>query len=616
MEWYFFLNLIFFLFTTNSSLVKRYTNNPPSINQSSEPLRQRFGGEDVYSTKNQIRFNSPDLILNHTHLITNQSRTRDYTLVITNQTAAPDGYLRTMLVINGQYPGPLIEANEGDTLNILVVNRMKRPISIHWHGIHQNGNPWMDGVTGVTQCPIQPDSSFLYTFKLDGQFGTFWYHAHTQNLKSDGIVGPLIIHSPRDPLIRGRDFDEDRVVFVSDWYHDTSTLILSQMLSPSGYNGSFAAPSPNSVLLNGVGYFDCNRFAPENRCQTNTQPLELNVRPNSRTRFRFIHSGSRVLFRLSFDRHPLEIIEADATPVKSHQKNIQRVQIHTGERYSIVLDTSGDKEGDSFFLRAALDTDCLSWLAPEMTTTEGNTAKAIIRVTEKITYNNYRLSEAPLPMDSDWPVGSVGTCFDANSTNLIPRIEPPSMDDVKGRVFFNTSFGSIVTSAHSTASERRVLGRFFVDNTTYISRPQAPLLQHMLRGGQGHLNSSEVASETIDKLGFWDIVVNNLDANLEHPFHLHGMDTCLVSRGAGVLNEESAKKIQYNTRDSLCRDVHVLPAGTYSVFRVFANNPGVWFFHCHMGWHLASGFAGVIIMHAEFLRKIKLPSDNQALCEL
>ena len=35
---------------------------------------------------------------------------------------APDGVSRQMIVINGQFPGPLIEANEGDTIIVNVQN--------------------------------------------------------------------------------------------------------------------------------------------------------------------------------------------------------------------------------------------------------------------------------------------------------------------------------------------------------------------------------------------------------------------------------------------------------------------------------------------------------------
>jgi iron transport multicopper oxidase len=41
----------------------------------------------------------------------------------------------------------------------------------------QNGTNEMDGAAFVTQCPIAPNSSFLYNFTAAGQAGTFWYHS-------------------------------------------------------------------------------------------------------------------------------------------------------------------------------------------------------------------------------------------------------------------------------------------------------------------------------------------------------------------------------------------------------------------------------------------------------
>jgi len=490
---------------------------------------------------------------------------------------------------------------------------MTYPISIHWHGIHQKGNPWMDGVSGVTECPIQPGVSFLYSFTIRGQFGTFWYHAHTRNLKADGIVGPLIVHSTRDPLVRGRDFDDEMILVVSDWYHDTSTYILGEQLSTRGYNGSFAAPSPNSALLNGVGYFDCARYAADRRrCTTRPRPLELRVRPNAKTRLRLIQSSSHALFRVSVDNHPLDIIEADATPVQNQQHR-ERVQIHGGERYSVVLNTANDREGDSFYLRAAIDTDCLAWIAPGMDTPSGNTARAVIRVTN-MDRSAPSAGSGALPRDSDWPTSSVGTCYDVDNSLLTPRMRPPPLTAVVGRVFFSVSFGTIVVADPPPTSTRRVLGRFFVDNTTYTARFQRPLLHHMLKDGQGWLNASDVAYETLPTPGVWDIVINNLDVAREHPFHLHGVDTCLVARGQGVLDESKAGTIQYNTETPVCRDVHVLPGNTYNVLRVHAANPGVWFFHCHLGWHLGAGFAGVVVLQPDVLAQTPLPPASRALC--
>jgi len=51
-------------------------------------------------------------------------KVRSYHLDISNTTCAPDGITRTCLLINGQYPGPTIYADWGDTLEVTVKNSM------------------------------------------------------------------------------------------------------------------------------------------------------------------------------------------------------------------------------------------------------------------------------------------------------------------------------------------------------------------------------------------------------------------------------------------------------------------------------------------------------------
>jgi len=47
------------------------------------------------------------------------------------------GVQREVWAYNGQVPGPLIRATEGDMLRIRVKNELARPTTIHWHGVHQ-----------------------------------------------------------------------------------------------------------------------------------------------------------------------------------------------------------------------------------------------------------------------------------------------------------------------------------------------------------------------------------------------------------------------------------------------------------------------------------------------
>ena len=49
----------------------------------------------------------------------------------------------------------------------------------------------MDGVNGITQCPIAPGDTFEYTWKVT-QYGSSWYHSHYSVQYADGAVGPIV----------------------------------------------------------------------------------------------------------------------------------------------------------------------------------------------------------------------------------------------------------------------------------------------------------------------------------------------------------------------------------------------------------------------------------------
>lgn len=90
-----------------------------------------------------------------------------------------DGFKKTSgKVFNKQFPGPLIEACWGDELVIHVKNNYdKNGTTIHWHGIRQLYTNQMDGVNGVTQCPIAKGDEFTYKYRAL-QYGHTWYHSH------------------------------------------------------------------------------------------------------------------------------------------------------------------------------------------------------------------------------------------------------------------------------------------------------------------------------------------------------------------------------------------------------------------------------------------------------
>ncbi len=70
---------------------------------------------------------------------------------------------------------------------------------------------------------------------------------------------------------------------------------------------------------------------------------------------------------------------------------------------------------------------------------------------------------------------------------------------------------------------------------------------------------------------------------MDHPFHLHG-------HYFHVLGEPS----RLNLTDPPQKDTVTVPAKGARVLQWVANNPGKWFFHCHVQWHVETGMGRVI----------------------
>jgi FtsP/CotA-like multicopper oxidase with cupredoxin domain len=68
-------------------------------------------------------------------------------------------------------PQPII-ADWGDNIEISVTNNLQHNgTGLHWHGLRQLGSNEMDGVNGITECPIAPGDTKYYRFKAT-QYGT------------------------------------------------------------------------------------------------------------------------------------------------------------------------------------------------------------------------------------------------------------------------------------------------------------------------------------------------------------------------------------------------------------------------------------------------------------
>lgn len=188
----------------------------------------------------------------------------------------------------------------------------------------------MDGPADVTQCPIVPGGRFTYRFNIT-QPGTYWYHSHSTGQYPDGLRGPLIINDTASPFLG--QYSEERVLTVSDWYHDQMPDLLPGFISKK--NPSGAEPVPKSALLN------------------ETQNLTVAVQPGTTYLFRVINIGAFAGQYIWFEGHNISIIEVDG--VYTQPAEADRIYLSAAQRCSFLLTTKNETTANFPFV-ASMDT--------------------------------------------------------------------------------------------------------------------------------------------------------------------------------------------------------------------------------------------------------------------
>ncbi|MED6191839.1 sphingosine N-acyltransferase lac1 [Stylosanthes scabra] len=80
-----------------------------------------------------------------------------------------------------------------------------------------------------------------------------------------------------------------------------------------------------------------------------------------------------------------------------------------------------------------------------------------------------------------------------------------------------------------------------------------------------------------------------------HPIHVHGHNFFVVGQGIGNFNVEDDPG-NYNLVDPPERNTVGVPKGGWAAIRLKADNPGVWFVHCHLEEHTTWGLAMAFIV--------------------
>ncbi|TXH38908.1 MAG: multicopper oxidase family protein [Rhodospirillaceae bacterium] len=217
---------------------------------------------------------------------------------------------------NGQIPGPVLRARQGEPLQVVVSNKLDQDTTVHWHGIRLPNA--MDGVPGLTQPPIKPGESFTYEF-TPPDAGTFWYHPHANSLQQlgRGLAGALIIEEPEPVAV-----DRDILWVLTDWRLKPN----KQLATGFGnmMDAGMAGRVGNTVTLNG------------------TVPADQPVRAGERIRLRLLNAALARIMALRFDSHRPVIVAIDGQPCEPHEPEGGRLLLGPAMRIDVMIDMQGD----------------------------------------------------------------------------------------------------------------------------------------------------------------------------------------------------------------------------------------------------------------------------------
>ncbi|KAK5689584.1 hypothetical protein LTR97_012757 [Elasticomyces elasticus] len=415
---------------------------------------------------------------------------------ITKGQRRPDGVAKSVYLVNDAFPGPTIGARSGDTVIITVQNQLEgsEGTALHWHGLRVSNE--MDGVVGVTQKAMMPGESFTYELRIpDDQYGSFWYHSHFEEQRADGLFGAFVVHraeSEAKPAhMHDHLYEDDRVLMVGDFHHRSAPDILAYYRDWKNFK---IEPAPDSLLLNGRGYFNCSRAVPARPldCEMVEMPkLTLTAR---RTRLRIVNTGSSIGVSVLVEGYSMTLLAVDGGSPASSQNRASGIGIlYPGERVDVLLEAISAAPGQ---LTVALDRENMRFPNLALSPTQ---------------HFPLQISGALLASPSrDVPLDTVIDLSAAfGSSNVSTKI-PEKV---------STTILLYSTISYLAEYENRPKG--FINRTSWdISGIQTPL---------SDLARSEWPSR-VDALilpvqqGDWvDVVLNNMD-DKGHPFHLHGQD--------------------------------------------------------------------------------------------
>ena len=528
-----------------------------------------------------------------------------YHLYITDTIVNFTGKLRRAIAVNGQIPMPTLTFTEGDTAVIYAHNELDEETSLHWHGLFLPNKE--DGVPNLTQMPIEPHTTHLYSFPII-QHGTHWYHSHTGTQEQIGMYGSFVMNKapnatnlrkgiddiPTVPIVLSEwtDMDPDRVHRLlhnaTDWFaiKKGTTQSYAEAIR-QGYFKTKVLNEWKRMTAMDVSDVYYEKFLINGKSESQLSQFKA----GDKVRLRVSNGGASTYFWLTYAGGKMTVVANDGNDIEPLE--VDRLIIAVSETYDVVV-TIPDNKSYGFL---ATSEDRIRSASLYLGGGEKQAATPLPRLKY---FDGMKMMNGMMKMNGDLDDMGMNMSLNQMDMNIVMypeitgaagkkvakhdmsqhdmgKMDMPMKDAQKTEDQYNSNkLSDIVTLNYAMLKSPY--------NTTLPKDAPVKELKFVLSGNMNRYVWSldnKVVSEA-DKIMIKKgenvrlVIYNN--SMMRHPMHLHGHDF-------RVLNGHGDNAPMKNVID-------IMPMET-DTLEFNANVKGDWFFHCHILYHMMSGMGRV-----------------------
>ncbi|XP_051196568.1 putative laccase-9 [Lolium perenne] len=526
---------------------------------------------------------------------------------------------KTILTVNGQFPGPAIYARRGDVVVVNVYNQGHTNITLHWHGVNQPRSPWWDGPEYITQCPIQPGNNFTYRIIFSEEEGTLWWHAHTAMDRAT-VHGAIIIRPSHGAAYPFTKPHREIPIILGEWWNDDVGKVMADALA----TGSDFQPSDANTINGQPGdLLPCS----------SDSTFRLPVKHGETYMLRIINAALTNGFFFAIAGHRLTVVSSDGSYTKPFTTDY--IFIESGQTMTVLLKARrrGHSNARYYVAVRPLATNPAAVL-------DNSTATAILEYINASSANRADFPTLPSINDS-----SAAAAYTAQLRSLASKEHPadvprrvdehmlvtvavneiscaPNEAPCKGP--HGNRFASSLNNISFEAPHRDILGAYYrsvVGDVAKTDFPDNPPLSFNFTADNLPPEIALTARGTRVKFLAYGTVVEvvfqgtTILGGDSHPMHLHGFSFYVVGRGIGNFDRHH-DPAKYNLVDPPYQNTVSVAKNGWAAIRFRAANPGVWFMHCHFERHMVWGMETVFIVKNGKRRDAKVmpPPPNMPRC--